>query len=246
MELTKAEVFRRKSFLVSITNDIKSYLETTTPTPPPVSYENCFYIAETTKCLTDYIINNNDVKLAKEILEIDMSLWDKEKGYLDLDPFCKKGWEILRQIEKVEENISLLRDWYNNNSTQTAHKQDSTEPQQEQTTKGKVSSTPQIPSVLNNDRANKYFAKAMEAGLMNEKFEWQKTKFLLASFCRELSIKLDLGKGRNSNGEKRLCWKPFEQLFNVPNGSLRACLNDIQKTGNSPIGIEKIDAIFEK
>ena len=130
MELTKAEVFRRKSFLVSITNDIKSYLETTTPTPPPVSYENCFYIAETTKCLTDYIINNNDVKLAKEILEIDMSLWDKEKGYLDLDPFCKKGWEILRQIEKVEENISLLRDWYNNNSTQTAHKQDTTEPQQ--------------------------------------------------------------------------------------------------------------------
>lgn len=130
MEITKAEVFRRKSFLVNITNDIKSYLETTTPTPPPVSYENCFYIAETTKCLTDYIINNNDVKLAKEILEIDMSLWDKEKGYLDLDPFCKKGWEILRQIEKVEENISLLRDWYNNNSTQTAHKQDTTEPQQ--------------------------------------------------------------------------------------------------------------------
>lgn len=120
------------------------------------------------------------------------------------------------------------------------------EPQQKQTTKGKVSSTPQIPSVLNNDRANKYFAKAMEAGLMNEKFEWQETKFLLACFCRELSIKLDLGKGCNSNGEKRLCWKPFEQLFNVPKGSLRACLNDIQKTGNNPIGIEKVDAIFEK
>ena len=120
------------------------------------------------------------------------------------------------------------------------------EPQQKQTTKGKVSSTPQIPSVLNNDRANKYFAKAMEAGLMNEKFKWQETKFLLACFCRELSIKLDLGKGCNSNGEKRLCWKPFEQLFNVPKGSLRACLNDIQKTGNNPIGIEKVDAIFEK
>ena len=121
-----------------------------------------------------------------------------------------------------------------------------TEPQQEQTTKGKVPSTPQIPSVLNNDRASMYFAKAVEAGLMNEKFEWLKTKFLLACFCKELSNELDLGKGCNSDGGKRLCWKPFEQLFNAKKGSLRASLNDIQKTGNNPIGIEIIDAIFEK
>lgn len=120
------------------------------------------------------------------------------------------------------------------------------EPQPEQTTKEKVFSTPQIPSVLNNDCASEYFAKAVKVGLMNDKFEWLETKFLLACFCKELSIKLDLGKGWNSNGEKRVCWKPFEQLFNVKNGGLRASLNDIQKTGNDPIGIEKIDALFEK
>lgn len=120
------------------------------------------------------------------------------------------------------------------------------EPQPEQTTKEKVSSTPQIPSVLKNDKASEYFAKAMKVGLMNEKYEWLGSNFLLACFCRELSINLDLGKGRNSNGEKRVCWKPFEQLFNVKKGSLRVSLNDIQKTGNDPIGIEKIDALFEK
>lgn len=47
-------------------------------------------------------------------------------------------------------------------------------------------------------------------------------------------------------GQKRLVWKPFEQLFNAKKGSLRASLNDIQKTGQNPIGIEKINAIFQE
>lgn len=103
----------------------------------------------------------------------------------------------------------------------------------------------QLPSELDNDRAKEYFAKAVEAGLMSEQFEWLTTQALLACFCREMSLNLDLGKGY-SEGQKRLSWKPFEQLFNIKKGSLRGSLNDIQKTGQDPIGIEKINAIFQE
>ena len=80
---------------------------------------------------------------------------------------------------------------------------------------------------------------------MSEQYEWLASKSLLACFCREMSVNLDLGKGYNSEGQKRLCWKPFEQLFGIKKGALRASYNDIQKTGQDPIGIEKVNQIFE-
>ena len=69
---------------------------------------------------------------------------------------------------------------------------------------------------------------------------------MLACFCREMSVKLDFGNAYNSGVQNRLVCKPFEKLFNTKKGSLMASLNDIQKTGQNPIGIEKINAIFQE
>lgn len=102
-----------------------------------------------------------------------------------------------------------------------------------------------IPQELNTDRAKEIFAKAVEAGLMSKDYEWLASQSLLACFCREMSVKLDLGKGYSSEGQKRLSWKPFEALFNVKAKNLTTSLNDIKKTGQDPIGIEKVEAIFK-
>ena len=103
----------------------------------------------------------------------------------------------------------------------------------------------ELPSELDTEQARKYFARAVEAGLMSEQFEWLASQSLLACFCREMSVNLDLGKGYSSEGQKRLSWKPFEALFNVKAKNLTTSLNDIKKTGQDPIGIEKVEAIFK-
>lgn len=103
----------------------------------------------------------------------------------------------------------------------------------------------ELPSELDTEQARKYFARAVAAGLMSERYKWLASQSLLACFCREMSVNLDLGKGYSSEGQKRLSWKPFEALFNVKAKNLTTSLNDIKKTGQDPIGIKKVEAIFK-
>ncbi len=101
------------------------------------------------------------------------------------------------------------------------------------------------PDILNIDEAKRYFKKAINLGLMDPNYNWLKGMQLLACFAREMSLRLHLGKGANSDGSPRISWKPFETLFNQPNGKLRSNYNDIQKTGQSPSDIWMIEKIFE-
>ena len=101
----------------------------------------------------------------------------------------------------------------------------------------------EMPRVLDTEQARKYFARAVEAGLMTDDYKWQKSKSLLAVFSSKMSDKLYLGRGIEANGVKRISWQPFEMLFEVT--GLRCTLNDIQKTGKQPKGIEIVDGIFK-
>lgn len=103
----------------------------------------------------------------------------------------------------------------------------------------------ELPEELATTEALKIFEKARELGLIDEKYKWLKGLQLLACFAREMSLRLNLGNGCNGNGAPRISWKPFERLFNLPNGKLRSNYNDMQKTGQNPIDHSLIDEIFK-
>ncbi len=96
-----------------------------------------------------------------------------------------------------------------------------------------------IPDALASDTAKMYFSRAIEFGLMDENYKWLKGLQMLSCFAREMSIKLNLGKG------ERISWKPFEILFKIEKGRLRLNYNDIQKTGQQPKESNLIDSVFE-
>lgn len=103
----------------------------------------------------------------------------------------------------------------------------------------------QIPTELSTPEAKVYLDKAIELGLMDSNYKWLKGLQMLACFAREMSMKLQLGKGVNGDGQPRISWLPFETLFNLERYKLRSNYNDIQKTGQSPIEIGLIDKVFE-
>ncbi|MDE6824551.1 MAG: hypothetical protein K2J27_07475 [Duncaniella sp.] len=102
-----------------------------------------------------------------------------------------------------------------------------------------------LPDKLTTPEALKIFEQARELGLMDRDYKWLKGLQLLACFAREMSLKLRLGKGNNSDGTPRISWQPFERLFNISNGKLRANYNDVQKTGQNPSDHTLIDRIFK-
>lgn len=97
----------------------------------------------------------------------------------------------------------------------------------------------QIAKELTTPEAKTYFQKAISLGLMDSNYHWLKGWQMLACFAREMSRKLNMGKG------DRIAWKPFEILFKVPFGKLRGNYNDVQKTGQDPKEAYLIDRVFE-
>ena len=100
-----------------------------------------------------------------------------------------------------------------------------------------ASSARQLPPELNTAEARRYLDKAKAMGLIDKHYRWLKGKQLLACFCRDMSMKLHLGKG------ERIAWLPFETLFGIK--KLRYSYNDIQKTGCNPSDIDLVDSIFQ-
>lgn len=138
---------------------------------------------------------------------------------------------------ELENNYKVAREWLEIIESANIPEPDKPE--------GIKSMTHTLPAELDNEMGRRYLSRAVEAGLMSEQHKWLASQSLLACFCQEMSVKLDLGKGYSREGQKRVCWKPFEELFNVKAKNLITSLNDIKKTGQNPIGIEKVEAIFK-
>jgi hypothetical protein len=114
------------------------------------------------------------------------------------------------------------------------------EPQQESDASKVVE--PSLPSELERPEVKKYLDKARELGLIDGDYKWLKSKQLLACFAADMSHKLELGKGLNADGTSRISWKPCEILFKQTN--LRSSYNDVQKTGQLPIGYKLLNYVF--
>lgn len=103
----------------------------------------------------------------------------------------------------------------------------------------------QLPKELETKEAKRYFAKAIELGLMDNNYKWLKGLQMLSLFASKMSDKLNLNKATNTNGTKRIAWQPFELLFGIEKGKLRSNLNDIQRTGVEPKEAYLIDEVFK-
>ena len=138
---------------------------------------------------------------------------------------------VLEYLDKCLTDIEITTD-----ISLTTHDQHHREPSTEAV---------QLPQELDTAEARRYFARAVEAGLMSEQFKWLKSQVLLACFAHNMSLKLELNKAVNSDGSSRISWRPFEVLFGLKKYTLRGSFNEIQKTGQEPRGIETVNTIFQ-
>ena len=102
-----------------------------------------------------------------------------------------------------------------------------------------------FPVELQTDEAKQVIAKAVELNLCsvdNGVYSWGKTKALLAYFADRASEYLQLGKGIYDDKIK-ISWKPFEMLFGIK--GLAQSKKDYQRTGNTPIGFDIVEKIFD-
>lgn len=155
----------------------------------------------------------------------DLNIYGRGSKLLDRD----EAGNIFEQLKQLEYDLSKI------------DKNRCVEPQRENKNNVEVDERP-FPSELACKEARKYFDKARELGLIDGDYKWLRSKQLLSCFARDMSYKLELGKGLNADGTSRISWKPFEILFKQSN--LRLSYNDILKTGQLPIGYKLLDDVF--
>ena len=102
---------------------------------------------------------------------------------------------------------------------------------------------PKLPDELNSDKAKNMLQEAINMGLCDDNYKWEKTKALLAYFGDMASEHLGLGKGEY-DGNAKTSWKPFERLFGV--SGLSGAKRDYKKTGTLPEGYKVVNSLFEK
>lgn len=81
---------------------------------------------------------------------------------------------------------------------------------------------PSLSPELDKPEVKAVFQRAIEKGLMNERFVWLDDKGLLAVFCARIYLKYLLPRNPhlNSHGKPKLDWKLWEKLFQLPSGKI--------------------------
>lgn len=127
------------------------------------------------------------------------------------------------------------------------------EPQQEQeetqSTKPQQELIDILPEQLKTDEAVKIFQQAIDAKLIektNEGLKWKERKQLLAYFATKLSDRFNLSTKLDKDGNKTTAWKPFEELFNEKEGTLKVAKQNWMRLNLDfePTGFEKVKALF--
>lgn len=125
---------------------------------------------------------------------------------------------------------------------------DDTEPSKEEPQRDSIGVV--LPDELNNEAAKGFFAKAVEAGLMDEHFNWKYSQLALSYFVAKFSNELNLSDTYMYNNisckeEPRVKWAIFEKLFNVKEGNLRGYYSKIRRGAlELPQIADGIDSIF--
>ncbi len=102
-----------------------------------------------------------------------------------------------------------------------------------------------LPVEFSTDEAKALLDKVIKNGFCDDKYDWKRSKILLAYFASKASDTLELSN-RMAGGRKIVSWKPFERLFTIKGekiNHLAQAYSDFQNMGKVE-GQEDIDRLF--
>ena len=102
-----------------------------------------------------------------------------------------------------------------------------------------------LPVELRSVEAGKLLGKLIQNKFCDDKYDWKRSKILLAYFASKASDTLELSN-RMAGARKAVSWKPFESLFTIKGkkiNHLAQAYRDLQNMGKAD-GQEDIDRLF--
>ena len=258
--MNKAEALRVSVFFIETYDELKDHFEVTRTITLVYGYMPDI---EGVERLANYILENEDLPLYdKTFGVVDFSFVGKilnrlNKEYWEIEEniraeYTNKNYEALRECGKFDEINNLVKTyeyWYKvreaNDIIKAVFKNLIHQSVSDTTTVNEAHREGwKLPRELATDKALKIWDRAKQNGLIDDNFKWLKGLQMLACFAREMSLQLDLGKGINKDGSKRINWRIFEMIFELKKGTLRGSLNDIRKIEKLPHEFDILNGIF--
>lgn len=157
-------------------------------------------------------------------------------GYKDAEGVLKEKEELLtREKDRCEKVVCLLK---GSSLNTEGHAQGTLN-------KIKENKRDSLPVQFSTDEAKALLDKVIKNGFCDDKYDWKRSKILLAYFASKASDTLELSN-RMAGARKAVLWKPFESLFTIKGkkiNHLAQAYRDLQNMGKAD-GQEDIDRLF--